>query len=286
MAKIASGRLAAAVSNAGGFGFVGGGYGDVAWIDAQMTEIGSARVGIGLITWNMGDNAVAAVLSHRPAAVWLSFGDPAPYADEIKAAGTILVCQVGSVAEAVAAADAGADVIVVQGNESGGHGQGNRALFGLLPAVVAEVGPLPVVAAGGISGLDGYEAALAFGASGVALGTALYATEEADDVDEAKQRLVAGGGDDTVRSLVYDIARGPEWPEEYTGRSLRTTMTDRWAGREDEMRTRTEAVQAEHQRAASENDMSVRVIWAGEGIDGITAVRPAADVVRLFPSFG
>lgn len=284
MAKIAGGRLAAAVSNAGGFGFVGGGYGDQDWITAELDKAAGARVGVGLITWNMADNAVAGVLAHQPPAVWLSFGDVAPHAGPIKEQGAHLICQVGSVAEAAEAAAAGADVIVAQGNESGGHGQSNRALFGLLPAVVAEVGPIPVVAAGGISGPDGYNAAVAFGAAGVALGTALYATEEANDADAAKQRLVAAGGDDTVRSVVYDIARGPEWPAEYSGRSLRTAMTDQWVGREAEMRAQADEVQAVHQQAAADNDMSIRVVWAGEGIDGIRAVRPAAEVVAEFPT--
>lgn len=284
MAKIAGGRLAAAVSDAGGFGVLGGGYGDAGWIEREMAEVGESRVGIGLITWNMSDDAVANALAYNPAAVWLSFGDVAPHVGPIKDSDSMLICQVGAVAEAVAAAEAGAEVIVAQGNESGGHGQSNRALFGLLPAVVAAVDPIPVVAAGGIVNRAGYDAAVAFGAAGVALGTAFYATEEAADVEAAKQRLVEAGGDDTVRSLVYDIARGPEWPSEYSGRSLRTGLTDRWAGNEDEMRTQATTIQAEHDKAASESDMSVRVVWAGEGIDGIDAVRPAADLVRDFPA--
>lgn len=284
MAKIAGGRLAAAVSDAGGFGVVGGGYGNVDWLAEQMSEVGASRVGIGLITWNMAEDAVDNVLAYRPAAVWLSFGDPQPYVGAVKEAGAHLICQVGSVAEAALAAEAGAEVIVAQGNESGGHGQSNRALFGLLPAVVDEVGPIPVIAAGGIVGRSGYDAALAFGASGVALGTAFYASDEALDAAGAKQCLVEAGGDDTVRSLVYDVARGPEWPAEYSGRSLRTELTDRWAGNEDEMRLEAAGIRQRHDRAAEEEDMSVRVVWAGEGIDGISAVRPAAEIVADFPT--
>ncbi|MGH1488719.1 MAG: NAD(P)H-dependent flavin oxidoreductase [Acidimicrobiales bacterium] len=286
MAGIAGGRLAAAVSQAGGFGLVGGGYGNPTWIAEQMAESSGSRVGIGLITWNMADNAIETVLAHSPAAVWLSFGDPAPYVASIAAANARLICQVGSVAEAITAAEAGADVIVAQGNESGGHGQSNRALFGLLPAVVAAVGPIPVVAAGGIVGRQGYDAAVAFGASGVALGTAFYASTEALDADVAKQRLVDAGGDDTVRSVVYDIARGPEWPAEYSGRSLRTELTERWIGDEAEMRRHSEAIRESHRQAAAESDMSVRVVWAGEGIDGITGIRDAAEIVADFPAVG
>lgn len=284
MAKIAGGRLAGAVSHAGGLGVLGGGYGDPAWIAEQVGEAAGARIGIGLITWNMADDAVETVLAHQPAAVWLSFGNPGPYATAISQAGAKFICQVGSVAEAVEAAEAGADVIVAQGNESGGHGQSNRALFGLLPAVADAVGSIPVVAAGGIVDRRGYDAAVAFGASGVALGTAFYATDQALDIPAAKQRLVDAGGDDTVRGLVYDIARGPEWPAEYSGRSLRTELTDRWTGNEDEMRLEAEAVKQAHAEAAAAGDMSLRVVWAGEGIDGISAVRDAAEVVADFPT--
>lgn len=283
MAGIAGGRLAAAVSDAGGLGVVGGGYGNPDWIAEQMAAAGDSRVGVGLITWNIGPEAVDVALGHSPVALWLSFGDPGPYAASVKAAGAILICQVGSVDEAVRAVRAGAEVIVAQGSESGGHGQSNRALFGLLPAVAAAVGPVPVVAAGGIVDRAGYDAAVALGAAGVAIGTGFYATHEALDVEPAKQRLVEAGGDDTVRSVVYDIARGPEWPAQYSGRSLRTELTDRWIGHEAQMRRHVDDIRRDQKRAAADDDMSVRVVWAGEGIDGITAVRPAADVVHDFP---
>ena len=286
MAKIADGRLAAAVSEAGGLGLLGGGYGDPDWISREMAvagQVDGAEIGIGLITWNMSSDAVAIALSHAPKAIWLSFGPVTPHAKAIKESRTTLICQVASVSEATEAAEAGADVIVAQGSESGGHGRSNRALFGLLPAVVAAVDPIPVVAAGGVTSREGLDAAVALGAAGVALGTALYATEEAADISAAKARLVASGGDDTVRSVVYDIARGPEWPSGYSGRSLRTNLTDRWIGHEDEMRDQAEQIRADHVQATTGADMTVRVVWAGEGIDGIDAIRPVAEVVRQFP---
>ncbi len=285
MAKIAGGRLAAAVSSAGGFGVVGGGYGDPEWLAGEMMHVDAANVGnvgIGLITWNMGPDAVTNALSYKPHALWLSFGDPTPYIDEIHAAGAVAICQVGTVAEAVAAAGAGADVLVAQGSEAGGHGRPGRTLFGLLPAIAAACPSIPLVAAGGITDQAGLDAAKALGASGVALGTALYATEEANDAPEAKQRLVDSIGDDTVHSVVYDLIRGPVWPEGYTGRSIRTTLTDQWAGREDELREVVEPLIAQHQKAAAEADMSIRVVWAGEGLDAITAVEPARNVVARF----
>ena len=285
MAKIAGGRLTRAVSDAGGLGVLGGGYGNLEWIRHEMGHVGDTAIGIGLITWNMAPGSVEAVLeAHRPAAVWLSFGDPTPHITTIHSAGAKAICQVGTVDEAVAAADAGADVIVAQGSEAGGHGRPGRALFGLLPAISAAIPNTPLVAAGGISTAAGFNAAHALGAAGVAIGTAFYATREAADVDAAKQRIVESRGDDTVHSVVYDLARGPQWPAGYTGRSIRTAITDTWAGREHELSAdqQTELASA-HAAAAADNDMSVRVVWAGGGIDAITAVQDAASVVHRFP---
>lgn len=171
-----------------------------------------------------------------------------------------------------------------RGSEAGGHGRQGRSLFGLLPAISAAIPDTPLVAAGGISTQDGFEAAHALGAAGVALGTAFYATVESADVMAAKERIVASTGDDTVHSLVYDLARGPMWPAGYTGRSLRTPWTDTWAGREHELSEADQAeLVAQHAAAAAAADLSVRVVWAGEGIDAIDDVVAAADVVRRFP---
>lgn len=283
MARIAGGRLAAAVSAGGGLGFIGAGYGAPDWLSDQVVAAAGARVGIGLITWNVGSVEVTNALGHDPAALWLSFDDPRPLAGPIRDAGVPLICQVASVAEAEQAADAGAAVIVAQGRESGGHGRSEPTLGGLVPAVVAAVDPLPVVAAGGIVDRRGYDEALAMGASGVALGTRLYATDEADDIDRAKDRLVEAGPDDTIRSVVYDIARGPEWPDGYSGRSLRSSFTERWVGHEDHMRTDIDEVRRVHDQATAEHDMGIRVVWAGEGVGGIDAIEAAADIVAGFP---
>ena len=283
MAKISGGVLAAAVSNAGGLGFVGGGYGDPEWIEREISLVGHSLFGIGLITWNMAKGALATVLSHRPDAVWLSFGDSQPHIGAIKTARALAVCQVGTVAEAIDAAEAGADVIVAQGSEAGGHGRLGETLSELLPAISMAVPETPLVAAGGINDRDDLAAVQALGAAGVALGSALYATHEALDVDEAKRLIVRSDGADTIRSTVYDIVRGPQWPAGYVGRSIRTNLTDQWAGREIELQDAKEPLTIRHRQAAADADVSFRVVWAGEGIGGIDQIRLAAEIIRRFP---
>jgi hypothetical protein len=127
-------------------------------------------MGVGLITWAAREDIVRLALSYRPAAVFLSYGDPARFASLIRRAGTRLICQVRDVAGARQAAAVGADVIVAQGAEAGGHGS-RRSALPLVPAVADAVSPVPVLAAGGIADGRGVAAALMLGAQGAVLGT-------------------------------------------------------------------------------------------------------------------
>lgn len=281
MARIAGGALAAAVTKAGGLGFVGGGYGDLAWIGTQLAIAGTARVGIGLITWRLDEepDLLASALALAPRALWLSYGDPTPYIDRIRTAGAVAVCQVLAVDDARHAVAAGAQVIVIQGSEAGGHGRAGRGLLTLIPAVVDAVGPVPVVAAGGIGDGRQLAACWALGAAGIVLGTRLYATPEALDADHAKQRLVDAGGDDTLHTTVFDLLRGPTWPPGYTGRAIANHSTDTWHGREHDLSAVLPAERERYQTAADAGDLDARVLWAGEGVDLIHDVIPAAEIV-------
>ena len=126
MNQIADARLARAVTQAGGLGLLGGGYGDRAWLEREFDRAKGTRVGCGLITWSLAKQPelLDLVLSQQPAAVFLSFGDPTPFAEQIHAAGIPLLCQVCDLNQARQAIDAGADVLVAQGGEAGGHGTG------------------------------------------------------------------------------------------------------------------------------------------------------------------
>lgn len=156
MGIMAGGKLAAAVSAAGGLGLIGGGYGDAAWLDREFAAAGSARVGCGFITWSLANDTVLLeqVLAKRPAALILSFGSPVEFAARIRQSGVPMICQVQSMAHARAAVHAGADVIVAQGNEAGGH-SGARSTFTLVPEIsdylAREAPDTLLVAAGGVA---------------------------------------------------------------------------------------------------------------------------------------
>ena len=150
----------------------------------------------------------------------LSFGDPRPLAKAVKESSATLIVQVVNMDEVRVAVDVGADIIVAQGSEAGGHG-GTRATLPFVPAVVDLVSPTPVLAAGGIADGRGLAAALCLGAAGVLVGTRFNTCSEALVDSEVVKAILNGNGEDTERSGVFDIARGVPWPARYTGRTLR-----------------------------------------------------------------
>jgi len=284
MGGISGGHLAATVSNAGALGLVGGGYGDRGWLRTELSRLKEETQkpwGVGLITWSIDTSVLDLALSYRPDAFMLSFGDPRPYGRAIKSAGCKLICQVQDVDGARLAQEAGADIIVAQGTEAGGHAS-QRATLPLVPAVVDAVAPTPVVAAGGIADGRGLAASLMLGAHGALIGTRFYASVEALGQDGAKQRIVAAQGGQTARTRVFDIVRGYDWPQPFTGRALRNLFFERWNGRESDLQGALETERPAYQSATREGDYETAMVWAGEAVDLIKSVeRASALVVRI-----
>ena len=288
MDVVADARLTMAVIEAGGYGFLGGGYGDEAWLRQELAVLAPAArergrsFGVGFITWSLArkPHLLDIAVDHGPGAVWLSFGDPAPFAPRIKAAGAKVVCQVQTEAMARAALDAGADILVAGGAEGGGHGV-SRGTLALVPAIVDLAGRpgIPVVAAGGIADGRGLAAALMLGAAGVALGTRLYATVEAAGFEAAKQRIVDASGDDSLRSVVFDISRNNVWPAPFTGRCLVNEHLQRWSGREVDL-LRSMGVEGERYAAArAAGDFDTAAVIAGEAAGLIHDIPRAGQVI-------
>jgi len=280
MGGVAGGRLAAAVAEGGGLGMIGGGRGNADWLrrECGLAASGTERPwGIGLLSWAIDQDTLTAAIAWRPAAIMLSFGDPAPFAPAIHDAAIPLIVQVTNMAEARRALDVGADVVVAQGTEAGGHG-GGRSTLPFVPAVVDLAGAVPVLAAGGIADGRGLAAALVLGAAGAVIGTRFEATTEALlDADEAKA-IVAAGASDTILGRVADVAADAGWPAVYPARTLRNAFTDTWQDREDELGRDDEAVR-EFRAGVDRADMDYVPVWAGEAVDLITEVPSASALV-------
>ncbi|MFC9437087.1 NAD(P)H-dependent flavin oxidoreductase [Nocardia sp. NPDC057030] len=281
MGGVAGGELAAAVSNAGGMGLIGAGGGDREWLAPQLSivaERARAPWGVGFLSWAVEPDTVRWVLDeYRPGAVVLSFGDPSPFVAAVRDAGAKVLVQVTDLDEARRARDLGADVVVAQGGEAGGHG-GGRSTLTIVPAVVDLVQPTPVLAAGGIADGRGLAAALTLGAAGALIGTRFEATHEALLAPEEAKAIVAARGDDTARNRVYDIARRSPWPARYTARMLRTPFFDSWQHREDELEADAAARQS-YLDALDRDDPAAMAVWAGEAVDLIGSIDHAADVL-------
>lgn len=285
MAFAAGGRLASAVSSAGGLGLIGGGYGDRDWLEAELALAGGSPFGCGFITWSLARSPelLDLALAHRPLAIFLSFGDPAPFVERVKGAGAAVICQVQTLRDAAHAIDCGADVLVAQGAEAGGHGEA-RATFTLVPEVadlIAERAPRTLLcAAGGVGDGRGLAAALMLGADGVVVGSRLWASPEANVAPRMHAAALGACGDDTIRSRVMDLARKLDWPPRYTARVLRNTYTARWHGREAELLEVADEEAARYRKAWAEGDPEGSNTFVGEVVGLISDVRPVEGIIH------
>ena len=287
MDLIAGARLTAAVSQAGGFGILGGGYGDEAWLNAELAKMSQllaetkVTFGVGFITWSIADKAhlIDLALKANPRAIMLSFGDPRPLSARIKDGGALLICQVQSEQMAEEAMEAGADLLVAQGTEAGGHGCDRTALDIVRAVSDSAAGRVPVIAAGGIADGRGFASSVMLGAEGILMGTRFYASEEADGHAEAKRRICEAKETDTLRGLLFDISRQRVWPTPFTGRCLINQHVERWRGNELELLQNIDQVAAEYEAAKAEGNFDIAAVIAGQAVGMIDEVLSAEQIV-------
>lgn len=285
MAGAAGGALAREVARSGGLGMIGtGSLAAIPWLNEQWAQLTAPHpVGIGFLSWALDARPeqrelLDYSLTLRPAAILLSFGDPRPYIPAIHAAGSRAICQVQTAADAAAAVEAGADLLVAQGTESGGH-TGRIPLRQLLAEVLPIAGSTPVAVAGGIATGHGVTQAIAIGACGAMLGTRFVATPESLYHDRAKERILAATAADTVLTRVFDLVQGIPWPAQFGGRALCNDFTRAWHGQEERLLESLPVAQEGYQRARQIADYGTLVTYAGESVGQISEILPAAEVV-------
>ena len=287
MGFVAGGKLASAVTAAGGLGLIGGGYGDAEWIEREFAAAGNARVGCGFITWSLRKqpHLLDLVLAHAPAAVMLSFDSPEPFAKAVKASGAQLICQVQSMTRAREAVDAGADIIIAQGGEAGGHA-GSRATFTLVPEVadyLARRSPETLlVAAGGVADGRGLAAALMLGAEGVLMGSRFLFSQEILLTPKLQDAMLAADGDATIKTRALDVVRQYDWPREITGRALRNKFVNDWHDRDAELAApETQAREFKRYTGARDSgDADNPGLFLGEAVGLMSDIQPAAVIIE------
>lgn len=284
MALVTGGRLAAAVSDAGGLGILGGGYAGVFGGEPNLRQevalVRGRKFGIGFITWALTrvPDVLDEALSYSPFCVFLSFGDTRPFAERIRRSRTKLICQVQSLRHVDQALSIGADAIVAQGTEAGGHGA-TRSTLPFVPEVADYLAKREaktlLLAAGGIADGRGLAASLMLGADGVLVGTRFWASAEALTLQAMTDRAVHATGDDTVRTKAIDALRGVPWPQEFSFRVLKNKFTDEWAHREEEAAKAYGSLATRYAEARARQDLDVLATVAGEAT-GLLHDRPSA----------
>lgn len=278
-------ELVAAVSNAGGLGI----QGCAGRMPSEIAELATAirgltdkPFGLNLLLFVADEAKVAAVLAARPAVFSTAWAradqDLAGLFARARDAGAKVMHMVSSVHEARRAADAGADAIVAQGTEGGGH-VGLMGTMVLVPMVARAVAPIPVLAAGGLADGAGLAAALVLGAEGALYGTRFLATAEAPVPTSYKQAIADSDGHNTLVTEIPDVASGIVWPGAYA-RVQRNRFIETWLGREGELRHRQAEAAAAAARALAAGDVDQAILYTGQGAGLIDSVEPAAAVVE------
>jgi nitronate monooxygenase len=285
-------ELAAAVSEAGGLGSLGASWTEPALLREQIRAIRRRTdrpFVVNLVLAFEQEQRLELACEEGVPIVSFSWGIDPRLVERAHAAGCLVIAQAGSIAEARAAIDAGADALIAQGVEAGGHVQGETPLLDLVGALR---GGVPVIAAGGIADARGLRRALAAGADGVVMGTRFLATPEADIHPGYAEHLVAAGPDDTVVTHLFDGG----WPGA-AHRVLRNSTYRAWetAGsaepgarpNEGEIVAETDGVAiaryaADEPRRSTTGAIEAMCLYAGRGVGAITSVEPAAEImVRL-----
>lgn len=278
-------EIVAAVSDAGGFGAQGCHGLDAAAVRsaaAEIRQLTDKPFALNFLMFLFDEDAYSAALDVQPAAIALAWPrgdqDLKPYIDRAHDAGCKVTLMAGGVPEAVKGAEAGADIIIAQGTEGGGH-VGWMATIALTPMVVDAVAPIPVLSAGGIADGRGLVAALALGAEGALMGTRFLATPEAPMHDNFKQAILDSDGHDTILTEISDIVSGTVWPGAMS-RAARNKFIERWAGQEWALREHQAEAFAGVIEARKIGDTAGAPLSYGQDAGLINDISPAGDLVR------
>jgi nitronate monooxygenase len=304
MGGIAHAELAAAVSEAGGLGTLGLAAFTREGIEREIARAKALTrkpLAANLLIPFLRPGIIETVAESKVDAVTFFWGDAREYREAIgllHRAGSRVIWQCGSTEEAQWAFDSGADAIMAQGFEAGGHVRGQVTTLALIPEVREALPNVPLIAAGGIADARGLVAALALGADGAALGTRFVASVEAAAHPQYKERIVRAHGADTIHTTLFDVG----WPNA-PHRVLRTEVVDEWerAGRSAPGQRPGEGLTIVRMRRSdvevplvnytvmaptdyTEGQIERLALYAGQSCSLVHEILPAGEIVRRITS--
>jgi enoyl-[acyl-carrier protein] reductase II len=284
MGSASSAEFAAAASNEGALGSIGSLFRTSAAIKRDIDvvkELTNRNFAVNHIPPTLDAEAFRHTLTARPAVISFALGDPGDLVRQAHDVGSKVMVQVTTVAQAIEAAERGADVIIAQGGEAGGYG-GVVSTMALVPQVVDAVSPIPVVAAGGIFDGRGIAAAFMLGAVGVNMGTRFLASQEAPIEDAWKSAITAAKSEDAVKvEVLNDIQPLPGVGGYGTVlRSLHTPFLDEWGAKREQAGRERERLWTEIQTRARAGRRYEMLLTAGQTSGGIKEILPVAEIIR------
>ena len=277
MSSYTTPELVAAVSNAGGLGIIGGLFREPDDLREEISKVRALTArpfGVNHVISQLDAAALNVTLELRPPVLSLAWGRAPDIVRRAHDAGIKVVHQVNTPEEAGQVAADGADVIVAQGFEGGGH-VGAMSTLPLVPQVVDVVNAVPVLAAGGIADGRGLAAALMLGGQGALIGTRFLATPEANGHGHSKDVILNALGSQTMASKFFDDVFRLRWPGALL-RSIRNPLLDRWAQRQQDWALAADQIRPSLDAALAAGDFVV----AGEAAGLIHDIVPAGELVQ------
>src|SRR5438093_7181494 len=285
MSRATAAEVVGAVSKAGGLGTLGISSmtpEDMRASCERIRSLTSAAFGLNALLFLVSAEQLDAMFACRPRVIATAWRRPdqdlRAVADRAHGIGALHMHQADTLDEAKRAAEAGADIVVAQGTEGGGH-VGVMATLPLARLVIRALPNIPVIVAGGIADGAGIAGALVLGADGVLLGTRFLATDEAPFPDGYKRAIVESDGHNTILSEIPDVAAGQVWPGAYA-RVLRNAFIEEWIGREGELRRNLNEVRQSLQAARAAGDAKRGSLLMGQDAGLIDSIEPAGALVE------
>lgn len=277
MAQISNSQLAAAVSEAGGAGIIGAGGHDAKWVREEIVkirELTKKPFGVNVVLMEEDkENIIDVICELKPTFVTFGAGNPVPYIKKVKDAGVLAIPVVANLKQAKKVEKEGADALVIEGMEAGGH-IGSQTLMSLMTNIIPNIS-IPIIAAGGIVDKRGFLAALAMGVEGVQMGSRFFVSKECPAHENAKQKVIESLDTDSVvlgHTIRHDV------------RGVRNKFSDEYLTKEYSELPRSSLaglMRGVYKKAVIDGDVENGFVQIGQSLDPIKSILSCEEIIKM-----